>query len=108
MPSRVLNMFGANLAGRFKLLGAAVVAAIAVVALGVTLVYRINVSQRFREQTTEQCLQIEALKDAITAVLLDGRANVIARKAQLSPQEYQYALTYYQRQINRFQPKECK
>lgn len=107
MPERILRLFGDDFAGRFKLLGAAVVAAIAVVALGFTLVYRINVSNQFREQTRSQCRQIEALKEAITAVLLDGRGNIVARKRQFSPAQYRYALRYYDRQLARFQRKEC-
>jgi uncharacterized protein YcfL len=107
MPRRILDLFGPDVAGRFKLLGAAVVAALALVALAVTLVYRINVTQQIRGQSVQQCRQIEALKDAISSVLRDGRANVVARHHKLSPAQYQYALSYYDRQLDRFRPKEC-
>lgn len=107
MPKRVLYLFGTDLAGRFKLLGSAVVAAVAVVALGVTLVYRINTADRFEETSRHQCRQIEALKEAITGVLRDGRARVEARRDDLSPAQYRTSLDYYDRQISRFRPKEC-
>lgn len=103
----MLRVFGDDFASRFKLLGAAIIAAMSLVTLGFTLVYRVDTSERFREQTVDNCRKIEELKAAITDVFEDGRARLVSRRDELDPNVYRESLAYYDRQLERFKRKEC-
>lgn len=101
----MLNLFGTTVAGRIKLLGAGVIASLAVLALGITLVYRANASDTLRRQTAINCRQVENLKQAISLVLLDARARALGRTSDPAVQK---ALEeYYDRQVARFSPDSC-
>jgi hypothetical protein len=101
----VLNLFGATVEGRIKLLGAAVVASIASLALAFVLIYRANSSDALRHQTAVNCVQTERLKTAIREVLRDARTRALA---STTDQTIRQALTdYYKRQIERFHPLDC-
>lgn len=101
------TLFGDDMPGRFRLLGAGVVAVVALMALGATLVYRTNTTNQFREQTKDNCKTVEALKSAILLVFQDGRQNLEARKGALTASEYARLDEYYKRQFARFAPKPC-
>lgn len=105
MPKRILDLFGATVQGRIKLLGAAVVASIASVALAAALVYRANSSEALREQTAVNCVQTEGLKSAIREVLRDARARALA--SSTDPTIRQALTDYYRRQLDRFRPLDC-
>lgn len=90
-----------------RLLAVAVAAGLSVVAIGVTIVERVQTEQQFQSQTHANCEAIETLKAAITDVFNDGRQRVIARRTELDPAAYRESIAYYDRQLARFQPKEC-
>ena len=91
-----------------RLLAVAVAAALSVVALGITVVERVQNEQDFAMQTHQNCMAIENLKAAITEVLEDGRDRVIARRADLDNASFQESMRYYDRQLRRFQPRRCE
>ena len=105
IPKRILNLFGATVEGRIKLLGAAVVASIASVALAAALVYRANASDALRHQTAVNCRQTETLKSAIREVLRDGKARGLS--GTTDPTVRQAIIEYYNRQLARFRPLSC-
>lgn len=88
-----------------RLILAAVAALTSVVALGFTLVYRINTTEQFRQQTADNCRQIENLKSAITAVLIDSKITSLARATD--PALKKAIENYYARQFARFAPNQC-
>ena len=92
--------------GPLALWAAAVVASVAMVLLGFALVYRIEVTHEFQEQSYANCQQIENLKAAITDVLVDSRTASLSRSG-LSAAELRLIRTYYQRQLARFAAAEC-
>lgn len=107
MPRRLLNLFGEGPQGRVKLAGAAVVACISMVALGVTVVYRFDTAHQLRVQTVNNCQSIEQLKMAISDVFREGRARLRERQPELTLSEYLRMSDYYRRQLARFAPHQC-
>jgi hypothetical protein len=105
IPKRILNLFGATVAGRIKLLGAALTASLASVALAFALVYRANASDAIRAQTAVNCQQTEALKSAIRQVLSDGKTRALDTTSD--PAARQAISSYYNRQLARFRPLNC-
>lgn len=82
-------------------------AALAVAAMGATLVYRANVSNEFRRHTSEQCHALEAVKSAIRLVFQDNLTALERRRKTVDPAQYRIAHDYYQRQLERFNPTQC-
>lgn len=96
--------------GRRGIVVLAVCAASAVLslaAMGGTLVYRANVSDEFRQHTSEQCHAIESLKAAIRLVFQDNLTDIERRRTTIDPAQYRIARDYYQRQLARFAPAQC-
>lgn len=105
MPRRILNLFGDTVAGRIKLLGSGIVASLAALALGFTLVYKTNSAEALREQTHDNCTQIENLKGAIRDVLEDGKVRALGNNGD--PAVEKAIVEYYDRQLARFARDEC-
>ena len=105
MPRRVLDLFGASVAGRIKLLGAGIVASLAMLALAFTLIYKTNSSEALRKQTYVNCTEIEKLKGAIREVLQDGKARALGNNGD--PAVEKAIVQYYDRQLARFARADC-
>lgn len=105
MPKRLLNLFGDNVEGRFKLLAGAVVAALSLIAVGSVMVYRFHMNERMREQTAENCMNIETLKAAVVGMLED--AEVASLRSSRDPAIRKAIEAYYNRQVLRFAPQDC-
>lgn len=84
---------------------AGLAAAMAMVALGLTLVFRTSQSEQFRRQTETNCRQVENLKTAITSVLIDGKTTALQRTQD--PAIRKAIESYYDRQLARFAPDSC-
>lgn len=84
---------------------AGIAAAMATVALGLTLVFRTSQSEQFRRQTAVNCRQVENLKTAITSVLVDGKVTALQRNQD--PAIRKAITSYYDRQLERFAPDSC-
>lgn len=94
-----------RLVARSDLLLAALAAAVAVLALAVTVVYRITVSEELRKQTATNCRDIETIKAAISGVLLDSKVEAMSRNSD--PAIRRAIERYYARQLARFAPQDC-
>lgn len=93
--------------GNRTLMVAAAAAIVSLVAMGAVLVQRVNVTQRFREQTAQTCRTTEALKSAIRLVFQDYLGELEKRRAQISASDYAAVREYYERQLKRFAASAC-
>ena len=89
-----------------RLLIASAAALLSVIALGYTIVYRIDTTNQIREQTVINCRQVENVKVAITGVLVDAKIRALS-VAPVDPAIRKALESYYGRQLARFAPDEC-
>jgi hypothetical protein len=89
-----------------NLLFSAAAAAMAVLALGVMMVYRASVTQQFRQQAAANCKAIETLKKAIRDGLAEREA-IAAKQPELDVASIAAIHAYYQHAIGRYAPTEC-
>ena len=84
----------------------AVLACLSLVALCLVLLIRTNQTQEFREQSAENCRQINVLKTALRETLADGeRASLNSVGGDI--ERRRIIMEYYQRQRNRFADDTC-
>ncbi len=102
MPDHVVGRRGIVL-----LAACAASAALALAAMGATLIYRAHVNDEIQKQTTAQCRALETVKGAIRLVFSDQLAELERRRKSIDETQYRIARDYYQRQLDRFQPKGC-
>ena len=88
------------------LLLAGVAAALASIALCLTLVVRTNQAEQFRRSTSDTCVTVEALKARIRATFLDGRYRVATDPA-LDAAQRAAALARYDRELKRYAAAAC-
>lgn len=101
MPVRLLRRHDLRV-----LLLSGVAAALATVALGLTLVVRTNQSEQYRQQTAENCQALERLKGLIRGTFQDGRKRAETNPA-LDPGARAALLAYYDRQLHRYRAEDC-
>ncbi len=89
-----------------RLLIAAVIATLALASLGAVLIYRVTTGQQFREQSSQNCMAIEAIKGAITLVLNDS-LTAVENRPDLSAAQLVAVRAYYKKQLARFAPADC-
>jgi hypothetical protein len=101
MPMRLLRNHEVRI-----LLVAAFAAALAIVAMLLMVVVRINQTEKLREVTASNCRGLEAVKGEIRGVFEDNLERTQAR-TDLSVTERTAIVEYYNRQIRRFAPHDC-
>lgn len=89
------------------LVACAASAALSLVAMGATLIYRASVGDEIRRQTHEQCQALEAVKSAIRLVFKDNLVALEQRRKTMDPSQYRIAHDYYVRQLERFKREQC-
>lgn len=82
-------------------------AALSLIAMGATLIYRASVGDEIRRQTQAQCQALEAVKSAIRLVFKDNLVSLEQRRGMIDPSQYRIAHDYYVRQLERFKPESC-
>lgn len=85
---------------------AALAAALALAALGLTLVFRTNQGEQYRRQTEANCLAIERLKATIRGTFHDARARAFSNP-DLSPAVRTAVLAHYDRELARYAARAC-
>jgi len=85
---------------------AGVAAALASVALCLTLVVRTNQAEQYRRSASDTCMSVEKLKGRIRDTFRDGRYRV-ATSTTIDPAQRAAALAYYDRELKRYAAAEC-
>lgn len=85
---------------------AAVAAAVAIVALCLTLIVRTNQGEQYRQQTAANCQAIEDIKTRIRGTFQDARRRV-AQRTDIDPAQRAAALAYYDRELERYAATDC-
>ena len=88
------------------LLLAGVAAALASVALGLTLVVRTNQAEQYRRSSSDTCMSVERLKGRIRETFQDARDRV-ARRSEIDDAQRAAVLAYYDRELARYAANEC-
>lgn len=88
------------------LLVAGVAAALASVALGLTIIVRTNQGEEFRRQTSTNCQAVEKLKARIRDTFQDGKERAEHNLA-LDPVQRAAVLAYYDRELERYAADDC-
>lgn len=88
-----------------NLLLSAIAASIAILALGILIVYRAGISQEIRDQSMSNCQAIEQLKTQIRDGLAERRD--IALRAEVDPPARAAIVAFYARAARRYAPISC-
>ena len=84
----------------------AVFACLSLVALCLVLLIRTNQTQEFREQSAQNCRQINVLKASLRQTLDDGE-RVGLERAGDDIERRRFIMDYYKRQRERFADDQC-
>jgi hypothetical protein len=90
--------------GARLLIFAAVCAIFSLVALCLVLLIRTNQNQEFKEQAAQNCRELNVVKGAIRAVLMDGQSEALEH---VEPAQHAFVREYYARQLLRFADDKC-
>jgi hypothetical protein len=85
---------------------AGIAAALAIIALCLLLVARVNVTRQFDKQTVTNCQAIEQIKTSIRATFMESQARALARP-QLDPAQATAIREAYERELARYAPRKC-
>lgn len=84
----------------------AVLALMSLMALCLVLLIRTNQTQEFKAQASQNCRQINLLKGALRAVLLESETTALAREG-LTADQVVTITDYFERQRARFANDKC-
>ena len=81
-------------------------ASLAILALCLLLLVRVNTNTKFQKQTADNCMAIEALKSTIRATFIASEARAIARR-DLDPAQRNEIRRAYAEEFARYAPSDC-